>query len=122
MWVSIQRPNSQRASIPSASALSMDVSGLHRFLSPGFQIQRADGSRLTKARYLRNLPTVISYRVRHFVVTGRGDVLVATHQAKTSEMSNGQQVISGFAPRVSVFERGAKRWQLIAHGNFNQPA
>ena len=35
-----------------------DVAGLRRFLSPAFQIQRADGSRVTKKQYLHNLPNV----------------------------------------------------------------
>jgi ketosteroid isomerase-like protein len=97
-----------------------DVPGLRRLLSPAFQIQRADGSRLTKAQYLRNFPAVLSHKLRHFVVTGRGDVLVATYEAKTTLMRNGHHVTSGFAPRISVFVRG-KRWRLVAHGNFNPP-
>ncbi|HEY8217123.1 MAG TPA: hypothetical protein VIH82_08310, partial [Acidimicrobiia bacterium] len=39
-----------------------DVAGLRRFLSPAFQVQRADGSYFDKAKYLHNpLPTLEKY-------------------------------------------------------------
>ena len=39
---------------------------LRKFLSPAFQVQRADGSRQTKAQFLANFPVVISFQLRRF--------------------------------------------------------
>ncbi len=99
-----------------------DVADLQRFLAPTFQIQRADGSRATKAQYLRNLPTIRSFRIRGLTATSDGTVLVATYEVSSNQVINGKQQKTGFAPRLSVFERGAKGWQLLAHANFNVPA
>jgi hypothetical protein len=96
-----------------------DVAQLRRFLSPAFQIQRADGSRETKAHYLRHLPHVLSYRVRKLVQTTARGVVVMTYLASTTELVNGKQVQSAFAPRISTFVRGARGWQLASHANFN---
>jgi hypothetical protein len=35
---------------------------------------------------------------------------------------NGQQQSNDPAPRLSVFEKGSKGWQIVAHANFNVPA
>jgi hypothetical protein len=99
-----------------------DVAGLRRFLSPAFQLQRADGSRLKKKQYLHNLPDVISYRLRDFRVTSTRGALVVTYQAAAKEIINGKKFKAGFAPRLSVFSRGAHGWQLVGHANFNTPA
>lgn len=98
-----------------------DVAGLRKFLSPAFQIQRADGSRLTKASYLRHLPTIISYKLRDLRTTSTGKALVVTYQAAADEVINGKQFKSGYAPRLSVFSTGSRGWQIVAHANFNTP-
>jgi hypothetical protein len=99
-----------------------DVAGLRRLLSPAFQIQRADGSRVTKTQYLHHLPNVISYKLRDLRTTSTRTAVVVTYQAATKELINGKKVQSRFAPRLSVFLLGARRWQLVGHGNFNPPA
>jgi hypothetical protein len=96
-----------------------DVAGLRAFLSPAFQIQRADGSRETKAHYLRHLPDVLSYRIRKQVETTTRGVVVVTYLASTTELVHGKRVKSAFAPRISTFVRGARGWQLVSHANFN---
>src|SRR5207247_10401039 len=40
-----------------------DRAGLRRFLSPAFQVQRADDSASGKAQYLANLPTVHKFYI-----------------------------------------------------------
>lgn len=99
-----------------------DAAALRKFLAPAFQIQRADGSRLTKREYLHHLPDVISYRVRDFRTTSTRRTVVVTYQSATKEIINGKPFKSGFAPRLSVFVRGAHGWQIVGHANFNTPA
>lgn len=98
-----------------------DVAGLRKFLSPAFQIQRADGSRLTKRQYLHNLPTIISYKLRDLRTTSKGSVLIVTYQAAAKEVIDGKKFKSGYAPRMSVFSSGSAGWQIVAHANFNTP-
>lgn len=99
-----------------------DVAGLRHLLSPAFQIQRANGTRLTKAEYLHNLPDVIDYKLRDFHTTSTQRVIVVTYQARTDELTSGKKVESPYAPRLSAFTHSARGWQLAAHGNFNPPA
>ena len=95
---------------------------LRKFLSPAFQIQRADGSRETKAQFLAKFPLVISFQLRRFRVTSAGRTIVVTYQANAFEIINNKRFRSGFLPRISVFVRGSAGWQLVAHSNFNKPA
>ena len=99
-----------------------DAAALRRFLSPTLQIQRADGSRVTKRQYLQHLPDLISYRLRDFRTTSTRNAVVVTYQSAAKEIINGKKFKSGFAPRLSVFVRGAHGWQLVGHANFNPPA
>ena len=98
-----------------------NVADLRRFLSPAFQIQRADGSRATKSQYLRDLPDVKSFKVRDMIVTSAGSQLVATYQVASDQVINGKQFKAGYAPRITVFVKGARGWQLLGHANFNTP-
>jgi Domain of unknown function (DUF4440) len=98
-----------------------DVGALRAFISPAFQIQRADGSRLGKSAYLKHLPTIISFKLRGLVATAKGDELVTTYEVAADEIVNGKQLHAGYAPRLSVFVKADKRWQLLAHANFNAP-
>lgn len=97
-----------------------DVAGLRALLSPSFQVQRADGSRLGKATFLRHLPTILSFKIRKLVTTSNGSVLVDTYEVAAKEVVNGKPLQTGYAPRLSVFIH-AKSWQLVAHANFNVP-
>jgi hypothetical protein len=97
--------------------------GLNAFLSPDFQIQRADGSRLGKAQYIANLPTITNQSYDNLVATAAGNNIVATYTVTSDQVVNGQPYRTSPAPRISVFERDPRRgWQLVAHGNFNAPA
>jgi hypothetical protein len=99
-----------------------DQAGLDRFLAPGFQIQRADGTHANKAEYLANLPTVSQQQVANIVATLDGPVLVARYEVSSLQIVNGVQYGTDYAPRLSVFEyNGKARWQLVAHSNFNAP-
>ena len=93
---------------------------LRKFLSPAFQVQRADGTRQTKAQYFANFPQVISFKLRNFRVTSTGNSIVVSYQANAFEIINNKKFRSGFEPRLSVFVKGSAGWQLVAHSNFNR--
>jgi uncharacterized protein DUF4440 len=96
-----------------------DVAGLRSFLSPAFQIQRADGSSANKAQYLKKLPDVMSFRLSRFVASQAGPVLVTRYLSDTTGTVNGKPFTPGNAPRLSVFVWNGRAWQLAAHANFN---
>jgi hypothetical protein len=96
-----------------------DEAGLERFLSPAFQVQRADGSASGKADYLAKLPTVIKFYISNLAATQAGGTLVVRYQARVEGRVNGKPYTPGPAPRLSVFAWNGERWQLAAHANFN---
>jgi hypothetical protein len=96
-----------------------DQAGLQQFLSPAFQLQRADGTGSGKTDYLANLPTLQSFELSDFTASRVGTVLVVRYLADATGVVNGKPYTPGPAPRLSVFSRDGKRWHLIAHANFN---
>jgi hypothetical protein len=96
-----------------------DVKGLRRFLSPAFQLERADGSGTSKAEYLANLPTITKFSISDLAATQTGSVLIVRYQATIEGVVNGRPATPGPAPRLSVFSRTGKTWRLVAHANFN---
>jgi hypothetical protein len=96
-----------------------DRAGLQRFLSPAFQVQRADGSASGKTQYLANLPTVDKFYISDLVATQAGGTLVVRYLARVEGRINGKPYTPGPAPRLSVFAWNGERWQLAAHANFN---
>jgi Domain of unknown function (DUF4440) len=96
-----------------------DAAGLRKFLSPAFQVQRADGSGSGRAAYLANLPTIDSYTLTGLTATQAGGTLVVRYLARVEGLANGKPYTPGPAPRLSVFSWNGTRWQLAAHANFN---
>jgi Domain of unknown function (DUF4440) len=96
-----------------------DRARLQRFLSPGFQVQRADGSGAGKQEYLANLATIKHFQISHLRATVADATLVVRYQAQAEGVVNGKPYTPGPAPRLSVFAWNGKRWQLAAHANFN---
>jgi len=96
-----------------------DAAGLDQFLSPAFQVQRADGSSSDKAAYLANLPTVDRFYLSNLAATQANAVLVVRYLARVEGLVNGKPYTPGPAPRLSVFSWNGQRWQLAAHANFN---
>jgi hypothetical protein len=100
-----------------------DVEGLRELLSPAFLRQGADGTSSTKSEYLESTPAVIaSYTIQDLEATRSGPVLVARYDVVTSETLGGGPAKTEPAPRLTVFVKGKKGWQVIAHSNFNAPA
>src|SRR5689334_7410314 len=99
-----------------------DDAGLRAFLAPGFLLQRADGTWLTKAQYLENPAHIESYSVTDVVGTREGDVRVVRYTVTTVQTIDGQPYSNAPVPRLSTFVRHKRTWRLIAHANFNAPA
>ncbi len=96
-----------------------DVPGLQGFLSPAFQVARADGSGAAKAEYLTKLATVNSYTITNLTATQDGNVLVARYLATVEGLVDGKPYTPGPAPRLSVFVWNGSDWLLAGHSNFN---
>src|SRR5215475_2081424 len=94
-----------------------DHVGLQTFLSPAFQVQRADGSGAGKKPYLANLATVEKFHITELQATQAGGTLVARYLADVQGLVNGKPYSPGPAPRLSVFAWNGQRWQLAAHAN-----
>jgi protein-disulfide isomerase len=97
------------------------VADLKKFLSSAFQLQRADGTRQSKAQFLAKLPTVKSYKLRDTLETSAGPTIVVTYQVAANEVIDGKPYQTGYLPRISVFVNGPQGWQFVAHSNFNTP-
>jgi hypothetical protein len=100
-------------------AATNDRAGLDAFLSPGFQLERADGSGTGKADYLDHLPTVKTYQLTELTASQDGSVLVVRYLATVEGVVNGKPYTPGPAPRLSVFVWNGSAWLLAAHANFN---
>jgi hypothetical protein len=96
-----------------------DVTGLQGFLSPAFQLQRADGTASAKAKYLTELPVIDTFHITNLAATQAGSVLVVRYLATVEGLVNGKPYTPGPAPRLSVFAWNGTAWQLAAHANFN---
>ena len=80
-----------------------DVAGLTSFLSPAFQVQRADGTASGKVDYLATLPDVRKFYLSGLHATQAGGTLVVRYLARVVGTVNGKPYTPGPAPRLSVF-------------------
>ena len=101
--------------------LDEDEKGLAKFLSPAFQIQRADGSYLNRDEYLEAPAKVESYEIEDLRATKTGGVYVVRYDVVADVTIDGVQQSNAPAPRLSVFVKGKGGWQIVAHANFNVP-
>jgi hypothetical protein len=100
-----------------------DTKGLAAFLDPSFQIQRADGSGVTKSEYLANPSTVTSFKIGpDLTAVQAGDLLTLRWQLEANTQIDGTQFRTTEAPRLSVFRWDGRQWRMVAHANFNVPA
>jgi hypothetical protein len=100
-----------------------DAKGLAAFLDPSFQLQRADGTGVTKSEYLANPSTVTSFTIGpQLTAVQAGDLLTLRWQLEANTQIDGTQYRTTEAPRLSVFRWDGRRWRIVAHANFNVPA
>ena len=98
-----------------------NVAGLGRFLSPAFHLQGADGGFLDKQDFLANPSKVASFELSNVKATRAGPVIVVRYDVAAVVTIDGVQQSRDPAPRLSIFAKGTKGWQLVAHANFNVP-
>ena len=98
-----------------------DIQGLKEIISPAFQLQRANGSRLTKSEYLADLPMLNAYTIRDLRQTRKKEVLVASFQLASDLVVDGVKYQEGFAPRLATFVHGKKGWQIVSYAVFALP-
>ena len=98
-----------------------DTDGLEKFLSSAFQIQRADGSYLTKDEYVADPAQVESYEIDNLQATKSGNVIVVRYDLIADVTIDGVQQSQDPAPRLSVFAKSKRGYQMVAHANFNVP-
>jgi hypothetical protein len=96
-----------------------DAAGLRTFLSAAFTLQRADGTGASKDEYLQSLPTVERFELTDLTASRAGNVIAVRYLANATGVVDGKPYTPGPAPRLSVFARDGKRWQIVAHANFN---
>ena len=88
-------------------------------LAPEYQVERADGSGMDRAAYLKSeLPKVAALPEFTSVnVTGTGDLLVVRYYVTVSSTRKGK-VVQRHAPRLTVFRKQGDSWLVVAHANF----
>lgn len=101
-----------------------DQAGLRAFLSPAFQIQRADGSGANRNQYVPSVGKSVvinDYTLSGFKVTRAGDILVARFIVVTTEIINGQSYTKAAMPRIATFAYDDMQWRMTSNANFNAP-
>ena len=102
---------------------NQDMKGLTAGLDPSFQLQRADGTGVTKAEYLAKPSTVTSFKIGpELNAVQAGDLLTLRWQLEANTQIEGTQYRVTEAPRLSVFRWDGRQWRIVAHANFNVPA
>jgi hypothetical protein len=96
-----------------------NVEGLQAFLSPAFQVQRADGSSSEKEDFLAKLPVVNNFVLTDFRATQAGSTLIVRYLASVEGLINGRPYTPGPAPRLATYAWNGSRWQIAANANFN---
>ena len=100
-----------------------DPDDLRAFLSPAFQIQRANGSGQNRNQYLAsiaNSSTVITdYALSKIKVTRSGDVVVVRFISQATQIISGLQYSGAPAPRIATFLQTPTGWRITSNANFN---
>lgn len=97
---------------------------LDAFLSPAFQICRADGSFANKQEYLANPAKVESFTIAEdgFRAYRDGPVLTVRFALDVDERIDGGDVAAMQAMRSGTFLEADGRWRLVSWCNFNPAA
>jgi hypothetical protein len=94
---------------------------LEEFLSPSFQLQRANGTFADREEYLDTPAVVVRARIlpEGFRAYQDGAVLTVRFTVDIQETTTGEAVAARQADRLAVFRRGTDGWKLVAWANFN---
>jgi Domain of unknown function (DUF4440) len=99
--------------------VNKDIGGLKRFLSPAFQVQRADGSGSGKKEWLAKLADIDKFTLTDFHATQAGGALIVRYLATVEGTVNGRPYTPGPAPRLASYTWNGTRWQITSNANFN---
>ena len=102
-----------------------DPDELRAFLSPAFQVQRANGSGQNRNQYLADFAdstTVISdYALSKIKVTRAGGIVVVRYYSQTTQTISGTPYSTAAAPRIVTFVQTPSGWRMTSNANFNAP-
>ena len=102
-----------------------DPDQLRAFLSPAFQVQRANGSGQNRNQYLAAIAkstTVISdYALSDIKVTRAGGIVVVRYYSQTTQTISGTPYSTAAAPRIVTFVQTPSGWRMTSNANFNAP-
>jgi hypothetical protein len=84
-------------------------------------LQRANGSFITKADYLKSIPVIGPFQITDVTARQQDAALAVRWTLTVDEVIDGKRYAGNPAPRLSTFVWGKGRWQLISHANFNVP-
>lgn len=101
-----------------------DPDELRAFLSPAFQVQRANGSGANRNQYVAAFAkstTVSAYALSELRVTRTGGLVVVRYVSQTTETIDGVAYAKTPAPRISTFVETPSGWRMASHANFNAP-
>ena len=96
-----------------------DTKELQDFMSPAFNIQRADGTGFSKAAYLKSLPNIQSFTISNLHASQSQRVITARYLVDAAGQVGGKSYSPGPAPRISTFTWSGCQWQIASHANFN---
>jgi hypothetical protein len=85
-----------------------DRVGLKRFLSPAFQLQRADGSGAGKRQYLANLPTINKFEITRLRATQARAAVIVRYLADVRGRREREALYNGGLRRGSRFSFGTQ--------------
>ena len=97
-----------------------DRTKIAQWLAPNFLIQRADGTSADRKQYIANPATVGEFELGDIVIGKQhGNTLSVLWSVKVNEIIDGQTLSTNEAARITAYVWNGKRWQILAHGNFN---
>jgi hypothetical protein len=90
-------------------------------IAPDFQSVHPDGARdrAGELALIKNL-NLGDYTLADFKVTDHGNTIVVSYTVAVAETIDKTSQSTKPAPRLSVWQKGDKGWQWIAHANLNQ--
>lgn len=101
-----------------------DPDDLRAFLSPAFQVQRANGTGANRNQYIAaygKSTTVSAFELSDIKATRTGGLVVVRYVSQTTETINGVAFSKAPAPRISTFVETPNGWRMASHANFNAP-
>jgi hypothetical protein len=96
-----------------------DTKGLQGFLSPAFNLQRADGTGFGKVAYLKALPIIQKFTISELHASQSQGFISVRYLLNADGKTADKNYSPGPAPRISTFSWNGCSWQISSHANFN---